>query len=92
MKIELHVSDENEATEAPYWLIIDPYKMDRTKSVHSIASAIFGPFFSRETAEKELDCNPHRYSAKARVYCHSGYSSAEYTAACKKARLLAKGE
>ena len=77
MKISLTVSDNNECTQAPYWLIIDPRQLLRA-DVASVASMISGPFFSREEAEEALELKNHRYSKNAKVYCHSGVAKGTY--------------
>ena len=84
MKIELDVSEENEGTESPYWLIIDPKQMMRP-DVYAVSGMITGPFFSRESAERHLKIRSHAFSKRARVFCHSGYWSEEYKSACRKA-------
>ena len=66
-----------EATESPYWLILDPRQMFCC-DVHELASMISGPFFSRDDAQNYLTAKRHRYTKHARVYCHSGYCSQKY--------------
>jgi hypothetical protein len=87
MRIELEVSEKNEGTESPYWLIIDPRQAMRC-DVAEIASMITGPFFSREAAENHLRNRRYAFGKNAGVWCHSGYSSAQYKYACKQAREL----
>ena len=53
MKITIEVSEKNEGTSAPYWLILDP-KQNMPCSVGVLGGQIVGPFFSREEAENEL--------------------------------------
>lgn len=80
MKIELEISDNNEATSSPYWLIIDPrqnFKKD-DDGIVNIVSMITGPFFSREEAEHVLYVRNHHYSKNASVYCCSGYNTIQY--------------
>lgn len=89
MKIELEVSEENEGTSYPYWVILDPRQMMQP-DVHMLASMITGPFMSRREAENELSYGtPSRYSRRAKVYCHTGYYSDQYRDAIDKARGLA---
>ncbi len=99
MKIEIELSEENEGTFAPYWIIIDP---QRLKSVVRLAKkhgeiarydelisyigfATTGLFFSRESAENYLKAKHYNFSKQAKVWCHSGYASFEYCEAIKKA-------
>lgn len=84
MKIELEVSEENESTAEPWWVILDPRQMFRL-NVHELASMITGPFFSRESAESFLKRTRYNFGKHAKVYCHSGYCSDEYKTACRKA-------
>ena len=81
MKIEIEVSEKNEHTAAPWWIIIDPWQNFRKDEhgISTIASMITGPFFSREEAEYILDIKAHHYSKHARVYCHSGYATIQYS-------------
>lgn len=81
MKIEIEVSEENEATESPYWLIINPRQNFRkgVEGAHNIASMITGPFFSREEAQRVLEGRSHHYGKDAIVYCHSGYNTIQYS-------------
>ena len=71
----------SEATEHPWWFIAEP---SRDRSAESVAQAITGPYFSRESAEDQLRRNPHRYSRKAIVWCASGYRSPEWRAFCEE--------
>jgi len=70
---------DNEATESPYWLILDPEQNMRC-DVHWLASQITGPFFCREDAEAHLQARGYDFTNRARVYCLSGYWSAKYKA------------
>lgn len=85
MKIELELSERNEATEAPWWVILDPWQM-MLPSAEQLADMVTGPFFSRESADRELLLNRHRYGNRAVVYCMTGRWSPEYKAAIRKAR------
>ncbi len=85
MKIELEVSEENEGTESPYWLILDP-KQNMDCNIDMLAAQITGPFFSREEAQAHLDARRHAFSKRAHVYCHSGYWSRQYKEAFRKAK------
>lgn len=68
---------DNEATESPYWLILDPHQNMRC-NVHEMADYITGPFFCREDAEQHLKNRRYGFSDKAVVYCLSGYWSYKY--------------
>jgi hypothetical protein len=77
----------NEGTRAPYWLIIDPYRqvmeLDDNVAVFQIANMVTGPFFSRETAEAQLNARKKSgFSSRARVFCASGWQSRQYDALC----------
>jgi hypothetical protein len=93
MKIEIDVDTENnEGTDSPYWLIIDPswlpkseLKDDPEQAVHTVAGMIKGPFFSRKAAQSFLNATHYNFSKNAKVYCHSGYWSSEYKNACREA-------
>ena len=85
MKITLNVSEENEATEFPWWLIIDPEQnLSKSKgSCQVIADMITGPFFSRKEAEDHLRSRRYAFGTNAVVYCHSGYWSKQYKEAIR---------
>lgn len=84
-KIELEISDLNEGTDSPYWIIIDP-KQSLRCDPHDIAGMITGPFFSREDAQTHLNSRAYHFSKRAVVYCHSGYWSHQYRQAIKKSK------
>ena len=77
MKIQIEISEENESTSFPYWLILDPSQNMRA-DIYILAGQVTGPFFSREEAEAELTSRRYSYGKKAKVYCHSGYNSRQY--------------
>lgn len=87
MKIQLDVSKDNECTSVPWWIIIDPRQSFNTDNtgLHTIASMITGPFFSREEATIVLKQRSHHYSKNAKVYCHSGCYTHQYSDAYRKA-------
>lgn len=88
MKITINVDIENnEGTESPWWMIIDPKQNMSTKTdaCHNIASMITGPFFSRENAENHLSARRHVFGPNAVVYCTSGYWSFDYKMAIRRA-------
>jgi len=82
IEIKLKVSTKNECTESPWWIIIDLHQMFRL-DVCDVASMITGPFFSREEAQEHLERRHYAYSEYAKVYCHSGYYSPQYTKAVR---------
>jgi len=68
---------DNEGTDSPYWLILDP-KQNMSCNVHNLASQITGPFFCRKDAEDHLRARRYAFSKKATVYCLSGCYSEKY--------------
>ena len=80
MKIEIEVSEENESTSSPWWMIIDPSQNFGTdeNAIYLIASMVTGPFFSREAGEKELANRRYDYGKNAVVFCASGVHSSQY--------------
>lgn len=52
----MKISDKNEGTAYPFWIIIDPRQNFRTgiDGVYSISSMITGVWMSREAAENYL--------------------------------------
>ena len=86
MKIQLEVSEENEGTSEPWWIIINPRQNFRTndEGLYAIANMITGPFFSREEAQGHLDRRHYAFSKNARVFCHSGYWATQYKKAIKE--------
>jgi hypothetical protein len=83
--ITLEVSEQNEGTDAPFWLILDPIQMMRPEH-HWLAHMIDGPYFSRESAEEYLAAHRYNFGKHAAVYCMSGHCSPEYKQAIRKAR------
>lgn len=90
-KIVIALSEDNESTDAPYWLILDP-KQNMSKDLYVLASQITGPFFSRDSAERHLKNRSHAYSKSAAVFCMSGYFSPEYKHACRSGIVIGAGE
>ena len=89
MKIEIELSELNEGTESPWWIIIDPrqnFEVD-DQGVCSIAHMITGPFFSRKEAEDFLSKTRYNFGKHPVVWCHSGYYSEQYKNAIRKATL-----
>jgi len=86
MKIELDISEKNEATSAPWWMILDP-SQNMNCDPHWLASMITGPFFSREEADKVLKERRHHYSSRAVVFCHSGGYTHQYSDAYRSAEM-----
>lgn len=87
MKIEIEVSEENEATRSPWWAIIDPRQNFEVgnQGLHNIAGMFTGPFFSRHTAEKFLRQTRYNFGKHAAVFCMSGHHSCEYDNAIRDA-------
>lgn len=85
MKLELEVSDKNEGTDSPYWLILDPRQMLSLNHNH-LAGMITGPFFSREEAQDHLDQRHYAFTSRAAVYCCSGYHARQYKDAYRNAQ------
>ena len=79
-------SADNEATESPYWLILDPPQNMRC-NINEMAVGISGPFFCREDAEDFLAATRYNFSSRARVYCCSGYHSAKYKRLCRSLKI-----
>lgn len=77
MKLTLEVSEENEGTSFPWWVIVDP-RQNMDCDYHAIAAMVTGPFFSREEAEAQLKATRYNYSKRAVVYCKSGCYSRQY--------------
>ena len=86
MKIEIEVSDKNEGTSSPWWMILDPQQNMRC-SPHSLAGQVTGPFFSREEATLVMNQKKHHYSDRAIVYCASGYYTNQYHTKCVEAQM-----
>jgi hypothetical protein len=77
VRITLEVSEDNEATSFPWWVILDP-DQNMSCDIHILASQFAGPFFSREEAEAELKATRYNYGPRAVVYCKSGCYSRQY--------------
>ena len=88
-------SADNEATDAPYWLIVDPRTEGRDSAlmgedwtphdvINYIVNCITGPFFSRKDAQEHLESRRYAFTDKATVYCHSGHWSRKYKAFCRE--------
>jgi hypothetical protein len=80
MKIEIEISEKNEATRAPYWIIVDPrqnFSVD-DRGMSNVANMITGLFFSREEAKNYLERNYYHFTKHAKVYCHSSVQDCQY--------------
>ena len=92
LTIMIEVSEDNESTASPWWMIIDPRQQFKTNTenntdpLHSIANMITGPFFSRKEAEDFLNATRYNFTKNAMVYCHSGCYTRQYDNAWNKAR------
>lgn len=81
MTDRITTSGDNEATSYPWWAIVNP-RPGLCRAEHLLghfASAITGPFFSREAAEEVLRTRRYRFGKHAAVYCFSGHMSPDYT-------------
>jgi hypothetical protein len=93
-KFEIEVSEENEGTANPYWIIIDPNEEEeedlncfedgedyKTKKggINNIAFMVTGLFFSREEAENYIKNKSYNYSRNAKVYCYSAVYDCQYS-------------
>jgi hypothetical protein len=90
MKIELEVSTQNECTDSPWWVIINPEQnfSKGIEGIHNIGSMITGPFFSREEAQDHLTARRYAFGTNACVYCLSGYWSRQYKEAYRKSETM----
>jgi hypothetical protein len=61
----------NDGTSDPWWAIVT-----KTKRVQYIVHA--GPFFSRQSARRELDGRRYYYGDKAFVYCFSAHANRDW--------------
>ena len=89
VQLEFPYPSDNEATQAPYWVIIDPVYRGKL-NVSSVGGMITGIFFSREEAESYLTAKQYNYSPRAGVYCCSGHHNTEYKQAWKEAEYQQK--
>ena len=90
MKIEIEVSEKNESTRSPWWVIVDPKQMMKPDCHAVMIGMITGPFFSRESAQNHLNNRRHAFSKRAVVYCASGCDSYEYDRAYSEAERKLK--
>lgn len=82
----MKISEKNEGTSYPFWIIIDPRQNFEVNSngIHNIASMITGVWFSREEAQEFLDRTRYNFSKNAKVFCHSGCYSNDWINFCKE--------
>jgi hypothetical protein len=73
----------NESTDSPYWLILDPNQNIKC-DIHVMVSNITGLFFCRKDAENYLQDHRYNFSKRAKVYCLNGNSSDKYKEFCKQ--------
>lgn len=69
---------DNEGTDSPYWLIIDPSGRNIKTKADDIAHCITGPFFSREDADLHLKNRRYNFSGRTEIWALSGYWSSKY--------------
>ena len=92
MEVKLDISTENEGTDSPWWMIIDPQQMMEPSPAEVAMGMITGPFFSREEAEDVLRARSHHYSHRAVVWCASGCYTRQYRKQWKEAELKDRKE
>lgn len=85
MKIEINISERNEGTAAPYWLILNPQQMMKP-DCYILSGMIKGLFFSREEATQYLQDHRYNFGKHAVVFCLSGNYGLEYRNAYEKAK------
>lgn len=104
LPVTVKVSEKNEGTDAPWWVLIDPSMLremmvgvaehgeipSADRILSAIAFSLEGPYFSREEAEGYLRSRPYAYSTSAKVWCHSGYRAEQYKTALRAAKAEAK--
>jgi len=78
VKVEIEVSDENEGTSEPWWVIVDPKQMMSPDPYAVMMGMVTGPFFSREEADTVLKNRRHHFTSRAVVYCSSGCDTIQY--------------
>lgn len=91
LEVEVEISDENEATESPWWAIVNPAQ-NMSKDLATAAHQITGPFFSREEAEAYLQRRRYEYGKHAAVWCFSGYWSDRFKMAIRAALKARRDE
>ena len=76
----MKISEKNEGTSFPFWIIIDPKQNFNTgiQGLHNIAWMITGVWLSREAAQSYLDAHRYNFSKNAKAYCHSGCYSSDW--------------
>lgn len=72
-------SPDNEATAYPWWAIVQRAGFGRF-------ATLAGPFFSRDSAERQRQARIYEYGQKSLVYCFSGHESRDYRELRKAAR------
>lgn len=82
--IEIELSDDNEATESPWWAVVDP-RQNMRADLAVAAGQITGPFFDRVEAEAYLKRRRYEYGKHAAVWGFSGYWSDKYKEAIRAA-------
>jgi hypothetical protein len=92
MEIKIEVSDENEGTAEPWWVIVDPKQMMSPDPYAVMMNMVTGPFFSREEAQSVLAGRRHHFSSRAVVYCASGCDTIQYRKAYREAEAVARKE
>jgi len=81
MRINLNVSEKNESTRSPYWLIVDPRDVSGVPPAERhcfVLGMIDGPFCSREAAQTALDARRYAYSEHAQVWCACAHRNTQW--------------
>ena len=78
MKVTIELSEDDEGTLYPWWLIVNPTQMMSPHVARVAMGMIDGPFFSRESAERYLLAHRYNYGKHAKVWCASGCHSCEW--------------
>lgn len=90
MTITIEVSDKNEGTAEPWWVIVDPKQMMKPDCYSVMMGMVTGPYFSREEATQYLESHRYNFSPRAVVYCASGCYTNQYRKAYREAEEKAR--
>lgn len=74
---EVAHAENNEATAAPYWMILNPRQMLKP-TIGNVGSMLVGPFFSRKDATDYMNATRYRYGPHVGVFCCSGGNSEKF--------------
>lgn len=73
--IKINVSNLNESTRAPYWMVVDQDKVGSG----DVYGGMKGPFFSRDEAQGFLDEYRYLFGDKTAVYCACSPLDTQYS-------------